>query len=483
MTDSTSALPDATELASRVRNGEVSALELVDEAIGRAEALNPTLNAIVEPDFERARDVAKRFSVSAQPLAGVPTLLKDLATPREGDPAYHGNPVLRQLDHRYGVTGAVARRLDQAGVISIGRSHSPEFGCGNCTASAETVLYGPTRNPWSTAHTPMGSSGGAAAAVASGMVPIAQATDGGGSIRMPASACGLVGLKPSRGRVSDAPAGEVWAGGCSNGVVSRTVRDTAAALDILSGYEVGDPVAQGRPPRSLIDALDASNSSPLSIGLCTGLPYTNTAPDCAAAVNQCGLLLEGLGNQVSVGHPLPLESLDYLYDYITVIRVSLATDLTALAATIQRPWQEADMENGTWVNFQRGLKVSAVDYALARARLFGWSRDLISWWQDFDVLLLPTLATPPPTVGHLVTGPERERTDRLAATIPFTPQFNVSGQPAISLPLFMSTDEHALPIGVQLVGAPGREDLLIGLAAALEEAAPWHQRQPHMMAT
>jgi amidase len=235
--------PDAVALSALVRAGEASALELVEAAIGRAEAVNPSLNAIVEPMFDAARAQAVALVVETQPLAGVPTLLKDLFCPAAGEPAYHGNGVLREMRHHHADTGAVARRLREAGTISLGRSHSPEFGCGNCPASAETATYGPTRNPWDPTKTPMGSSGGAAAAVAAGIVPFAHASDGGGSIRLPASACGVVGLKPSRGRISNAPVGDIWAGGVSNGVVSRTVRDTAAALDVLAGPEPGDPYA------------------------------------------------------------------------------------------------------------------------------------------------------------------------------------------------------------------------------------------------
>lgn len=199
---------DAVGMAALVRAGEVSVGELVEAAIERAERVNSTLNAIVAERFEAALAEARRFRPGEQPLAGVPILLKDLCCPSAGDPAPQGNRLLRDLDIRHDHTGAVARRLHEAGTISLGRSHSPELGCGNCPATAETVAFGAARNPWDPGRTPMGSSGGSAAAVAAGVVPIAHASDGGGSIRIPASACGIVGLKPSRGRVSAAPAGE-----------------------------------------------------------------------------------------------------------------------------------------------------------------------------------------------------------------------------------------------------------------------------------
>ena len=467
--------PDATELARAIRCKTLSPRELVEQAITRAETLNPHLNAIVEDDFAKALARADALLVDEQPFAGVPTLLKDLATPCVGDTAYQGNRLLKQIDHRYASTSAVVARLNRAGFINIGRSHSPEFGCGNCTAAAETALYGPTCNPWDVTRTAMGSSGGAAAAVATGIVPIAQATDGGGSIRMPASACGLVGLKPSRGLISNAPMGEIWAGGCSQGVISRTLRDTATALDSLSGYESGDSYRIHRKEDSMLEHLGRPPAR-LRIGLCTGLAFAVTARPCREAVESVGRVLEELGHRVEFAHPDVMNSLDYLYDYITIIRVSLAQELESLRDIIARPWMSEDVENGTWINYQRGLKVSAVDYALARERLNAWAREVISWWKSYDLLVLPTLATLPPKIGYLVNGAERERTERLAATIPFTPQFNVTGQPAMSLPLHWS--DEGLPVGVQLVAEPGGDELLMSLGGELEISMPWHNRHP-----
>ena len=229
---------DAVELSELVRARLLSPGEAVDAAIARAEATNPVLNAIVESDYDAARARAETVARDGL-LAGVPTLLKDLGAPLEGDRGYRANRVLREMDYRYRYTGNVARRLAAAGAVSLGRSHSPELGSGNCPAAAETALYGPCRNPWDLDRTALGSSGGAAAAVAAGIVAIAHASDGGGSIRLPASACGVVGLKPSRGRISIAPEGEGWAGGATDGVISRTVRDTALGLDVLAGWEPG----------------------------------------------------------------------------------------------------------------------------------------------------------------------------------------------------------------------------------------------------
>lgn len=476
------AMVDALSTARAIRAGRIGVVEAVDEAIRRAEDTHAAINAIVAPDFDRAREQAKRMeSVPADrrgPLFGVPTLYKDLFCPREGDTAYQGNRVLAKLDHRHEQTSSVARRLDAAGAVSIGRSHSPEFGCGNCTAAAETELYGPTRNPWDLSRTPMGSSGGAAAAVAAGVVPFAQASDGGGSIRMPASACGLVGLKPSRARVSSAPAGEGWAGGVSEGIVARSVRDAALGLDVLAGLEVGDPYGVGSEQgvrRGFLSRVHEREGR-LRVGLCPGLPYVVHNSECARAVEVAGQHLEALGHGVDTSHPAEFDRLDYMYDYITVIRTSLAVELSQLARTLGRAWSAEDVEDGTWVNYQRGLKVSAVDYATSVGKLHQWTRDVMTWWTDYDLLVMPTLATPPPEVGFLVSGDDRQRRDRLAATIPYTPQFNVTGQPAISLPIHVTNE--GWPVGAQLIAKPGREGLLLSVSHQLEGLLGWTDRRP-----
>ena len=458
---------DATALARRIRSGELSPVEVVDAAIERAEAANPELNAIVAPTFDAARSSAKSLVVDDQPFAGVPILLKDLGCPVEGDPAYQGNRVLRDLDHRHSITGAVGRRLGDAGTISLGRTHSPEFGSGNCPASSETAAFGPTRNPHDPARTPMGSSGGAAAAVAAGIVPIAQASDGGGSIRMPASACGVVGLKASRGRISGAPAGAVWGGGATDGAVTRSVRDAALALDVLAGPELGDPFSAEPFAGSYVDEV-GKEPEVLRCGLCAAVSYAQTDADCNEAVLATGRALDQLGHLVDEDFPADFDRLDYLYDYIRVIRASGAFLLNGLSDVIGRAWTEDDVEDGTWRNYQRGLKISAADYVASQARLHDFTRRMLAWWEQHDVLVTPTLATPPPELGYLVGGDDRQRRDRLGATMPFTAQFNVTGQPAISLPLHWTSD--GLPIGVQLVAAPGREDVLIRLAAQLEQS-------------
>ena len=436
---------DAVATSAEVVGGYRSPETAIAAAIERARAVNPTINAIVEPAYERALEKAAGAGPAGS-LAGVPILLKDLFCPAEGDTAYQGNRTLKDQDYRYPVSGAVVRRLENAGAVSIGRSHSPELGCGQCPAAAETALYGPARNPWNPEYSPLGSSGGAAAAVAAGVVPLAHASDGGGSIRIPASANGLIGLKCSRGRISAAPAGELWAGGVTDGVVSRSVRDTALALDVLAGPEPGDPHWVPPPARSY-RALAGEPPPRLRIGLCTALPYTETAPGCAAAAREAADLLSDLGHRVERAHPEPMNRLDYMYDYIRVIRVSLVTELRMFEAGLGRPWRAEDVEEGTWINYQRGLKVSGADVFESRERLHRFTREMLAWWhQGFDLLLTSTLATEVPRVGHLVEGDERLLTRRLAAVTPFLPQFNVTGQPAISVP--MAAGDNGVPIGV-----------------------------------
>ena len=488
-------MSDATALAEQVRAGETDATTTVEDAIARCEQVNPTINAIVEPTFDSARERAAEFSASGAStglLAGVPIALKDLFCPAKGEPGYQGNRRLAELDYRYPETGAVARRWAEAGAISIGHSHSPELGGGQCPAAAETALYGPCRNPWNTDHTVLGSSGGAAAAVAARIVRIAHASDGGGSIRIPASANGLVGLKPSRGRISSAPAGEGWGGGTTDGAVALTARDAALALDVLAGPEPGDPYVPAHPaPPAGYVAEVGQDPGRMRIGVSPTIPFAETDPLCSQAAEAAAGLLDGLGHRVSSALPEPMATNDYMYDYVRIMRASATASLRSYEGVLGRPWTEDDVEPVAWINYQRGIKISAPDLLASRERLHQFTRRIVAWWnqvpgqgEGFDLLLTPTLGIVPPRVGYLVDGDERTLTRRLARVTPYLPQFNVSGQPAISVPL--GTPEgmspEGLPIGVQLVAAPGREDVLLRVAAQMEQAAPWSHRRPTVTA-
>ncbi len=470
---------EASALAEQIRSGTISPSEAIETAIGRAKIVDASHNILVADTFEQARAQAANVPTDGL-LAGVPILMKDLGGPVEGEPAPNGNKVFRDSGRTHSITGAVGRRLREAGSISLGRSHSPEFGSGNCPATAETEAFGLSLNPWDTSRTPMGSSGGSSVAVATGVVPAAHATDGGGSIRMPASACGIVGFKASRGRVSNAPFPTPWGGGVVEGAVTRTVRDAALMLDVLAGAEPGDDFSAAPLDGSFLSQIDVEPGA-LRVGALDRLDYASVAPECIDAVKEVLTQLEGLGHRVDAdAHPEPLERLDYLFDYIRVIRVAGASLLEDLAGELGRPWTADDVEDGTWQNYQRGLKVSATDYAASLGRLHSFTQNTVSWWSEYDILVTPTLGTPPPSNRWLIEGDDRQRRDRLGATMPFTAQFNVTGQPAVSLPLHWTDD--GLPIGIQLVAAPGREDVLLRLSAQLETAHPWqhHYRRLEM---
>lgn len=353
-------------------------------------------------------------------------------------------------------------------------------------ATTEPDYYGPTRNPWNLAHSAGGSSGGSAAAVAAGMVPVAHASDGGGSIRIPASECGLVGLKPSRGRVTSGPAsGEVWRGLAHEFVVSRSVRDSAALLDWVGGPFPGDPWGAPGESGGYLAGLTAP-LRPLRIGLLERSPVGWPAlhEDCVVAVREAARLLESLGHRVEISHPAALDEIDYRPAILTTIAVHTAEMFDALAAALGRPLTSDDMEPWTWALAEHGRERSLQDYLEIEHLFNAFSRGIGGWWNlgeetaGFDLLLSPTLLTPPPLLGASATpldDPMRSF-DILHDFLPFTPIGNVTGQPAISLPLHWN--DSGLPVGVQLMGAIGREDLLLRVAAQLEEAVQWADRRP-----
>ena len=465
---------DAVAQAELVRSGEVTPLELVDAAIARANELNPVINAIVLPLYGKAREQAAR-ALPEGPLRGVPMTIKDLRSPAAGEPRHDGNRILKELDFHEDHDCYVIEKLRGAGLVNIGRTNVPEFACGRSPITCENDAHGSTRNPWNPEHTAMGSSGGAAASVAAGIVPIAHGTDGGGSIRMPASACGVVGLKPTRGRISAGPDhGESWAGCSTHGMLTRSVRDAALALDILSGPMPGDPYYVSPPPRPFAEEVGTAPGT-LRIGLLPRVPAPEIHRDCSEGVERAGRLLETLGHEVELSHPKAYEELEWLQGYATMIAVSTAAIVDEWSQRIGHTWSEADMEPPTWEAAAQGRQTSGLEYAAAVDGLHAFSRRMATWWEGgFDVLVTPTLATPPPRLGYLID-PEMARL-RLIQTMPFTAQCNATGQPAVSLPLHWSSE--GLPIGIQLIARYGGEGLLLRLAAQLEEAAPWRDRRP-----
>jgi len=469
---------DACAQAELVRQGQASASELVDAAIGRIERVDPQLNAVIHRRFEAARAEAAG-SLPDGPFRGVPLLLKDLGGQSEGDPYHCGARFLKELGWRADHDTGFVSRLRQAGFVILGRTNVPELGT---MPTTEPEAYGPTRNPWDPERSAGGSSGGSAAAVAAGMVPIAHGSDGGGSIRIPASECGLVGLKPTRARVSKAPdAGERWMGASIDGVLTRTVRDSAAGLDCMGGGEPGDPYPAPPLLRPLAQEVGADPGS-LRVGLLEHPPSAGVEadPECAAAVAEAGRLLESLGHKVEINHPAALGEGEFQRHFGNVVMAATAADLESWGRRIGRTVTPADLEAGNTRLVEMGRALTAAGYLDSVQWLHGFQRRMAPWWSEdgFDVLVTPVINGTPPALGWL--GDPEHGVGRVLATMQYTAQFNITGQPAISLPLHRSA--HELPVGVQLVAGYGREDLLIRLAAQLEEAAPWGERRPAVRA-
>ena len=469
---------DATELAARIHARELEPLDVIDAATAACERLNPTLNAVFSTRFERAREEAQTAGRSDGPLAGIPTLFKDLGTPEAGEPQYLGNRVLKALDARAAADCHVVRKLKDAGTVSVGRTTVPELASGNCPAACENEAFGDTRNPWNVAHTPMGSSGGSAAAVAAGIVPVAHGNDGGGSIRIPASANGVVGLKPSRGRISWGPIlAQSWEGLATQGMLTRTVRDSALTFDVLTGTMPGDPYGCPAPDRPLREEVSADPGR-LRIGLCDVNEGGALHPDCRDAVRAVGDVLADLGHRVEPAWPAPFFSERMVGLCMTIVSAGIAQTVGLLEASLGRPFGQNDLERGTWLEAERGRAVSGPGYLDAVARLNRFVRETAAWWEGedaFDLLLSPTMATPAPELGVLVRHPD-DRVPLWRETFPYTLQFNVTGQPAISLPLGMSA--NGLPIGIQLAARYADEATLIRVASQLEEVMPWGGRHP-----
>ena len=476
---------DATAQADLVRQRKVSPTELVEAAIARAERFQPILNCFTTTRFDSARHEAATTSIDGGPFAGVPTAMKDLALNVAGEPCHAGSRAVRALDLRPARSSHHYERFRRAGLISLGRTNTPEFGN---TITTEPLSYGPARNPWNPGHSTGGSSGGAAAAVAAGIVPVAHATDGGGSIRIPASECGLVGLKPTRGRISQGPErGEGWAGSTIGHVVTRSVRDCAVLLDACHGAEPGDPYAAPTPLRPYVDELGA-HQQPLRVGFFAGptLPGHVVHPECVAAVDRTVELLTSLGHRVEASYPEALEASELGNRFVTVLATGTALDVTAIELVLGREATSDDFEAENLFYAAVGKATTAVEYLTAVQYLHAYQRRMAMWWasasdggQAFDVLVTPTIAQPPPPIGWM-GDPTVAPGWRVRMLLQYTSQFNVTGQPAISLPLHWTPD--GLPVGVQFVGGFGREDVLLRLASQLETAAPWADRRPSVHA-
>jgi len=463
---------DAVGLAALVRQGEVTPAELAEAAIGLIEAHNPALGAVTQrmDDFARA---AVADGLPDGPFTGVPTLLKDLFQNLPGVPTNNGSALFKGALPPYESTLVAKARA--AGLVVVGKSASPEFGL---MPTTEPRAFGPCHNPWNTAHTPGGSSGGSAAAVAAGIVPAATASDGGGSIRIPASCCGLFGLKPSRGRVGSGPVEtEGWNGLATSGVVSRTVRDSAALLDALEGGDPGEPYAApakarpwaeevGRPPGNLRIAV--SRKTPSAVML---------HPDCAAALDDAAALLASLGHEIVEEDP-PLDLDRFVEGFKGLLAANTAADLIELAGAFGRPLGANDLERWTFTVASLADGKTAGDVMLGYRNLWRMHRPMGAFLARHDVLLTPTLGSPPVALGVLDPDLDDQQAlvGRVFGFIPFTPLANAFGHPAASVPLYWNAE--GLPVGVMLQARLGADDVLLRLAAQLEGARPWSHRHP-----
>lgn len=485
---------DATALAELVRSGAVTATELLEIALARIEALDPDLNAVVHSMEADARRAAT--DPIEGPFRGVPFLAKDLTTMYVGHPTSSGSRFLK--DHVATWDSELATRVKATGALVMGKTNTPEWGLLPVT---ESEVLGPCRNPWDTGRTPGGSSGGSGAAVAAGIVPMAGGGDGGGSIRIPASCCGLFGLKPTKGRTPSGPRrGQLWRGAAVEHVLSRSVRDSAIMLDATRGPDTGAPIRIAPPSRPYREEVEADPGR-LRIAWST-VPHvlTEVHPDCVAAVHDAARLLEELGHDVVEDH-VDIDGHAFARAFVTLVAGELGADVDEASTAVGRRPKRSELEPATWALSRVADAISAREFASALRWTELMTRDIGVFFESYDLVLTPTLASPPPAIGEIAPTPSEVTQLRILGAlgsgrlikaaglieesaktaldfIPWTPIYNVTGQPAMSVPL--SWNEQGLPVGVHLVARFGREDVLFRLAGQLERARPWFDRLPDM---
>jgi amidase len=467
----------AHELAELVRNGELSARELTEASLRRIDQLDPRVNAFTYVARERALETADAISIGdPRPFAGVPIAIKD-NRPVAGMPLTMCSDLFGDFvpDH----DGFMVRRLREAGFVIVGKTALPEMGI---LPTTESRRFGPTRNPWQLDRTPGGSSGGSAAAVAAGMVPVAHGNDGGGSTRIPAACCGLVGLKAARGRVSAGPdSGQSFL--TVDGVLTRSVAEAAAALDVLGGYELGD-ANWAPPPHTSYAALAQREPTELKLGLALNMPLEGAELDplCEQGARDAAALLESLGHRVHEIEP-PWSHLNLLQDFTRAFG-PLISMTTFLGGTIRgREPTAEDVEPLTWEMWLRARAQDTITYLTAQGRLESVARSIVAFFAPYDAVLTPALARRPVPIGEIHgRGPDPwGHYRRSGAFTPYTAIVNVTGLPAVTLPLYHGDD--GLPLAIQLIGRPAAEGELLALAAQLERAHPWAQRRPELSRT
>ncbi|WP_458789818.1 amidase [Yoonia sp. MH D7] len=467
---------DATDMADAVASGAVSPDELLDQALARVAALNPDINAVVLLQEDTARRHIKD-GLPDGPFKGVPFLLKDLGAEAIDFPTHNGSNLWRDTHYTY--DSEMYLRMRKTGVVTFGRTTSPEGGIGAVTEAS--VYGGSTRNPWNLDHTSGGSSGGAGAAVAAGIIPIAHGSDGGGSVRIPASSCGLFGFKATRARFPEGPsAGEGWAGMAIDGFLSRSVRDNAAMMDACAGYDLGQPYVAPPMPCTYAQAIERP-AKPLRIALCD-TTFTGNAihPDCKTAVTNTAALLESMGHTITPARPnADHEGMMRAWTKIVACGTALSISATLKSrATTLRPNDIQGVARSAMA-FADGI--SGADYLDAVGEIHSYGRDMALFFNDYDILLCATLAEPPAQVGRFTHDRDDYENYRIGeggifAYSPFCATFNASGQPAASVPMHWT--KGGLPVGIHLAAPFGQDTDLIALCADLERAQPWANRKP-----
>jgi amidase len=467
---------DATALAALVRKREVKPIELIDAAIEGIEALNPTLNAVVTPMYEQARILAAG-KIPDGPFTGVPFLLKDLGATYAGVRMTMGSAAMQNFvpDH----DSELVARLKRAGLIILGKTNTPEFGI---LPTTEPRLFGPCRNPWNTNRTTGGSSGGSSAAVAARWVPMAHANDGGGSIRIPASCCGIFGLKPTRARNPLGPdLGDIFSGLVIDHAVTRSVRDSAALLDATSGPDVGDPYWAPPPARPFLQEVGAIPGK-LRIAFTTAASSDiKVHPDCVSALHDAASLCAELGHEVEEARPsLNMELV--MGNFMVLWSAGTAWSIDGLRITTGKVITPDQVEPLTWALYEMGCTQSASAYLLSLSYLQKVAREIAHFFLKYNVWLTPTLSEPPLLLGSFDSPPEDplRGLQRAQQFVPFTPICNATGQPAMSVPLYWN--KEGLPVGIHFIGRFGDEATLFRLAAQLESARPWANRKPPILA-
>lgn len=462
---------DGLAQAELVKRGEVAAEELLEAAIGQIERTNPQLNAVVTKMYDEAKAAVAAGTMEG-PFQGVPFLLKDLGVAYKGVRLTGGSASL--ANYVPDIDAEFTQRVKAGGLVTVGKSNTPEFGL---LPTTEPHLLGPCHNPWHVGHSSGGSSGGAAAAVAAGMVPLAHATDGGGSIRIPASCCGLFGLKPTRARTPQGPnLGDTMSGLSIGGCVSRSVRDSAAFLDLVSGPSLGDPYAAPPQKRPFLDEVTTIPGK-------LRIAFTTTAPsgvpvheDCKTAVRHTAHLCEQLGHHVEEASP-QVDAIRFNQAFLAMWMAGCAWTIKGISILKRQMPRQEEYEPLTWLMYQTGEKISAADYLLAVQSVQQMSRQIAHFFQQYDLWLTPVLAEPPLPLGSFDSTAENPMfgIERATAYVPFTPIANATGQPAMSVPLYWNNDN--LPVGSHFIGRFGDEATLFQLAAQLEAAQPWAEKQ------